>query len=413
MHPSRIFDKPIGFYDVPPPLQLVGALPLHTPGEAYEGRLDIIDNIGDCIVEIIEANLPDGATARVDMPNLNVVLAWPPYSPPQEEKPGIINWDFQLETLEGWNDLRGNSWNNENSMVYGASWATPEDFVAAMRGVGRGDHVLESIQYPVTQGQAIMARSLWDQGPSNKDNNNLWTAFGLWRNGTFIREVRGDRIHDRTNKARHWSTVNHVVDAITTHVTVRLIAHRRNGRNRVIIADNVQTSGLSYTVGTDTDDDYFVHLKLTDSAGRVAYWRGPIFSESTFYVTNLYPLESRDAIGVIGRFEGARELLTPTPTDHIGVSGLFVGAELTTLVNYLSYTEWPPENIGVAGSFVGGQITVVVGYKTYSDGDPEDFAVQSKFVSGSLVVVANYISYNNYAHENIGVTGSFVGAALS
>ena len=140
MHPSRIFDKPTGVHDSLPLLQVVGVLPNYEEAAAYEGRLDILNAVGDCRVELLENNLPPGATAMVDNATQEVVIRWPPYTPPETEKPGIINWDFQLETLEGWNDLRGNSWRCENSIVLGTNWATDGDYVGVMRGAGRAGH---------------------------------------------------------------------------------------------------------------------------------------------------------------------------------------------------------------------------------------------------------------------------------
>src|SRR5690625_2402688 len=88
----------------PPPLQLVGSLPNYDVGQAYEGRLDILNNIGPCGVEIVweESFLPAGSAAVVDMDNLQVVVTWPAFTPPEEVKTTIVNGDFQTGTLEGW-----------------------------------------------------------------------------------------------------------------------------------------------------------------------------------------------------------------------------------------------------------------------------------------------------------------------
>ena len=415
MRGFRLFEKPLGVFSPFPPLYISGVLPAYEPGAPYENRLQFHNNIGKCHVEIVweDSHLPPGSHAHVDNFTNEIVVTWPAYSPPEEEKPGILNWDFQLETLEGWNDLRGNSWGVEDSTVHNAAWATPGNFVAAMRGVGRGEHVLESIPYPVDPGQSVMARSLWDQGPSNKDNNNLWTALAFWRNGTFIEERRGDRIHDRTNKSRHWSTINTTAPTIATDVTVRLIAGRRNGRNRVILVDTVETSGLSYTVGTNVDDDYFIRLKLTDSANRVAYFEQLLTIYSTFYVSNLYPLETQEELGVSGRFDTGYTLPTPMPLDNMGVQGTFLSAELVTLVNYLSYTDGQPESLSVSGSFRSGDLVTLVGYKTYNDGLPESIGVQGSFHSADIAVVANYLSYTDGQPESLGVSGSFHSAVFT
>ena len=300
MRGFRLFERPLGVFSSHPPLTILGYLPDYEPGVAYEGRLQYINNIGKCHVEIVEANLPPGHSAYVDNFNNEIVLVWPAYSPPDEEKPGIINGDFQSQNLEGWVDLRGNSWSVKpyESGPSNPYPPAPGNYAAWMEGVGRGDHVLESIKYSVTPGQTLMARSLWDQGPSNKDNNNLWTAFQFYNSsgGLLGGEVRGDRIHDRTNKSRHWSTVNTTVPGGAADVTVRLIAQRRNGRNRHIIVDNVQTSGLSYRVGVDNGDDFYLTIRVRDSANRVAYWTGIIPYGSFFVTSKPYKILKTDSL---------------------------------------------------------------------------------------------------------------------
>ena len=301
MRGFRLFEKPIGVFATIPPLRVEGALPGYEHGEDYEGRLDIIDSIGKCTVELLDNNLPPGSTVHVDNFNKQVVIRWPAYSPADEEKAGILNWNFEEGDLTGWKDLRGNSWSVEEYSTSMPPQATaPGNRAAWMRGVGRGDHILESILYPVVPGQPVMARSLWDQGPSNKDNNNLWTALQFWTPGKvkFTEAVYGDRIHDRTNKARHWSTVNTSVPSGAGWVTVQLIAHRRNSRNRQIIVDEVETTGLQYAVGVDNGDDFYLTVRVRDSANRVALWSGIIPFRSFFYTSRPYSLILGEALAV-------------------------------------------------------------------------------------------------------------------
>lgn len=276
----RLFERPVAAFATVPDLEITGELPSYTIGESYEGRLDVLNAIGNYISEIVEEEsfLPAGAAVHTDKFNKELVVRWPAYSPPDTVKSSVVNGDFKMGDLTGWHDVRGNGWSvkeyvNEDSEPVPAP---PGNQAAWMEGVGRGEWILESDQYDVTPTSPIYARSLWDQGPSNKDNNNLWTAIAFYRNGMFLSEERGDRIHDRTNKRRHYSTLGTVVPAAATHATVRLRAHRRNKRNREIIVDNVETQGFSYSVGTTENISYYITVKATDSAGRVAYWTGPI-----------------------------------------------------------------------------------------------------------------------------------------
>lgn len=406
----------------PPPLQLVGILPDYQQGAAYSGRLDIIDNIGPCAVRIIEdeSYLPPGTFAWVDMANLNVVVEWPPYSPPDVEKMGIVNGDFQSGTLEGWHDLRGGSWtvkkyeDDDTTVGPGDRPRPPGNMAAWMEGFGRGDHILESDRYPVQHGQPIMARSLWDQGPSNKDNNNLWTALGLWNGDTFVDQILGDRIHDRTNKTRHWSTVNHTIPAGVTDITVRLIAHRRNGRNRQIIVDDVETSGLYYSVGTDGTEDFHITLRLVDSAGRVAFWNGALFHDSIWFNTSPYPVCAEDSISSLGDLPSMLSWMPPS--DSVSSFGAVLGIVLTETVRYKSYNHpgSDEEAVETSGRTVGLSLESASRYVTYNHPGSFDESVST---SGSvsdldLTVTAAYVSYENPADE-VTTSGKITGITLS
>ena len=422
MHPSRIFDKPIGFFDIPyPMLRVVGTLPDYEAGEAYEGRLDILNAIGECTVELLENNLPPGHSVFVDNATKQVVITWPPYSPPTTEKPGIINWDFQNGNLEGWNDKRGNSW----SVVLGTTlrdpwWGSvPGDLVAVMQGIGRGDHLLESNLYPATPGQPVMARSIWDQGPSNKDNNNLWTAIGFYRaDGSKIEpnpwhQWYGDRIHDRTNKQRHFSTVNAITPPAAAFKTVQLIAHRRNGRNRWIAVDNVQTSGFDYSTGIPSEiDDFYLTVKVTDSANRVAYWSGIIASNSIWFTSAPYPIIAIESIRA-GYSAGSAQLLGEQ-IESFSVSYGAIGISLNETVVYKQY-DHPPggESVAVSYGALGVTLTSTVIYVTYAHPAPEAFYAAYSAQNVTLTTTTAYVTYAHPAPESISASYAVQQVTLS
>lgn len=403
----------------PPILQLVGSLPNYDVGQAYEGRLDILDNIGPCGVEIVweESFLPAGSAAVVDMDNLQVVVTWPAFTPPEEVKTTIVNGDFQAGTLEGWHDLRGGSWGVEvyDQTPNSGHPANPNPFppepgnlAAYMRGFGRGDHILESDRYPVQQGQHIMARSLWDQGPSNKDNNNLFTGLGLYRGGAFVDMVLGDRIHDRTNKTRHWSTVNHTITGGVDEITVRLIAHRRNGRNRPIIVDNVETSGLTYSVGQDKPDEFYtLTLRLWDSAGRVAYWSGIISSTAFRFLTSgPYPVVVIDSMWSSGSLESIGIL--GANFDSMTSTGSLVALELEVTQADHEY-DHDDDAITSTGSLVALELEPTIIYRNYSD--RESITSTGALLSLSLEVTRNYVDHE-IEHDSITSTGTLIGIEM-
>lgn len=421
MHPSRIFDKPLGFGVVYPPLRVVGILPDYVVGQAYEGRLDIIDNIGDCTVELLDNDLPPGATVAVDNLNMQVVVKWPAYSPPATEHPGIINWDFEAGDLTGWRDLRGGSW---DVYVYDRNTPGAKDIpymppdgnhAARMEGVGRGDHTLESIPYPATPGQPVMATSLWYQGPSNKDNNNLWTAIVFYGPGGQSQEVRGDRIHDRTNKRRHSSTVNTTTPAWAETKAVRLIAHRRNGRNRLINVDDVQTSGFMYPTGTPpTSDDFYLTVKVTDSANRVAYWTGIISTNSVWLTSAPYPIIAVDSVATDGLVRDARTL--KEFADNMVSSSEVIGIELLETLAY-KYYDHPgsAEEAVYSNSRVAGiAVVATVAYKSYNipPGTEEAVSTNSRAVGITLTVTTAYVGYDPEP-EAVSTNSRVVGVTLT
>jgi len=398
----------------PPPLQLVGSLPNYDVGQAYEGRLDILNNIGPCGVEIVweESFLPAGSAAVVDMDNLQVVVTWPAFTPPEEVKTTIVNGDFQTGTLEGWHDLRGSyrvkKYEDDDTTVGpGPRPRPPGNMAAWMEGFGRGDHILESDRYPVQQGQSIMARSLWDQGPSNKDNNNLFTGLGLYRGGAFVDMVLGDRIHDRTNKTRHWSTVNHTITGGVDEITVRLIAHRRNGRNRPIIVDNVETSGLTYSVGQDSPDAfYYLTLRLWDSAGRVAYWSGVIVSTAMILLTTPpYPIVAVDSFASTGGVSSLGTL--GANLDEIVSSGRVVSLSLEVTQADHEYDHAPDDTDSLVstGSVIALELEATIIYTEY-DHDPEDSLDDHLVSTGEVLaidmeVTTNYVTYDHNPEDSI------------
>lgn len=416
MHPSRIFDKPIGFHaGGPPPLQVVGLLPSYEEGVAYEGRLSILNAIGDCTTELLDGtSLPPGATATVDNATKEVVIRWPPYSPPATEKPGIINWNFEEGDLTGWTDLRGGSW---DVYVYDRGTPGAKDIpylpadgnrAARMEGVGRGEHPLESIRYPAVPGEPVMARSLWYQGPSNKDNNNLWTAIVFYGPGGRELEVRGDRIHDRTNKRRHYSTANAITPSWANEKSVRLIAHRRNSRNRLINVDDVQTQGFTYATGVPDDAvDYRVSLKVTDSANRIAYWSGEVYGDAVFYTSLLYPVESYDYIlgaGAIARVETGQP-----PADDVLGRGELLSVVIQNTVEYRTL-DAPTESVLGSGELLSVIREETMRYLAYADRD--SIQGRGELLGLSLEVTHTYKTIP-YDTESIQGRGELLGVTLT
>lgn len=81
-----------------PALLLVGTLPNAKPGEAYEGRLQIRNQVGACqIYSVTGGPLPPGGAIYVD--GDEVVVSWPAYS---TDAAPLANPDFSTGDITGW-----------------------------------------------------------------------------------------------------------------------------------------------------------------------------------------------------------------------------------------------------------------------------------------------------------------------
>lgn len=261
----------------PPPLSLAGDFPDYQQGVDYEGRIDIVNSIGACTVELLSGELPTGYQLFVDQAAKQVVLRWPGFTE-VEPVTEIPNGDFQ-QGQAGWQLPAG--WAVESYEKPDITpTPAPGNLAAVCRALGRGDHVMDSERYPCAPGASVSASGLWDQGPSNKDNVNLFTGVAFFdENGNELAEFLGNRIHDETNKQRHVSSVTGAIAPFgTASAALRNIVHRRNSRNREVIVDDCQWN-LTF-MSEVAAGDYCLTLIVRDSASRQALWDGCI-SEQT------------------------------------------------------------------------------------------------------------------------------------
>lgn len=248
-----------------PPLLLSGDFPDYTPGVDYEGRIGIVDPIGRCRVRLLAGNLPDGYQLFVDNIAKQVVLRWPA-SAQEETRTGFPNGDFE-QGQASWTLPTG--WAVE-TVPYGSN---PNNKALVYRGAGSGK--ARSVFFPLSGLPLINFSGLWHQGPSNKDNVDLYTNL-LFRNEQGVESrVPGSKVGGMSNKFWHTSSGSASPTAGATQVAVELEVFRRNSRDREVMVDNV-TWTLSYPV-TVPQGEYPLSLEVTDSAGRIAVWSGTIY----------------------------------------------------------------------------------------------------------------------------------------
>jgi len=398
----QLYGRPLAEDDqLPPmPLMIVGSLPSYEPGNSYEGRLDVLNAIGKCTAEIVESSLPPGAYVFMDNFTQEVVLAWPTYTPPTTEASAIPNGDFEAGDDGSWR--KGAGWTIEAG---GAESGTYSGVFANQRGISS----IESARVPYN-GETITASARFQQGASSEgnlvghiiliwcdaDGNMIPGGEGVSFNG-------GNTIRSGSNGAWHTSSVTAKSNSPNAKTVAVGFSANRKRQNRLARVDNF-TWNHQYTLGTETLEDHFLKVKVTDSANRVAYWSGRVLFDSYWLNTQVYPQYRTEAYRVSGLFIEAstREGLHSTSTSEFyEVSYLFVGA--STRGTQITQ-EQAPEAISVAGLFVEASLR---GVMLSTTAEPELYEISYLFVEASTLHVVN----ETEQLENMTVTQLFIEAS--
>jgi len=264
----RIFDRP--FLDQRQgrlALYVTGAAGLAKPGLAFETRLQIHNRIGAATVEQIDgAELPPGSSLYVD--GDQVVIAWPAY---QETGPIPFadgNGGFEKGDT-GWE--KGAGWTIETTASAGQGFGT---HVAAFRA--QGVSVLEAAAYaPTFPGQTFDAQVNVQQGASSKYNVGAAIAARFYDvNKTLLSEQIGTFIDDGSRGAWHLSTGSFQAPGGARYVR-GMVWGARFRENKVLWVDDASWT-LQGVVGINYPTTLPLTLRVRDSAGRSAIWRGNI-----------------------------------------------------------------------------------------------------------------------------------------
>lgn len=277
--PHILFTRPLALrFAGQPVLQVVGQLEGYTAGQAYEGRLQIINNIGDCTVEWVSGAMPPGTTVRVDNATHEVVIEWPDYQLPDPNNTPVPNGSFEdgdtkWEKGAGW--LIGSSASGDFD-TYDGTWSAAY--------TGRGISSMTGVKVPVVVGTEITASIQVQQGASSKSNVSAVVLLCWYdANGNLFHFDPGNIVSSGSNGEWHISRVTAKAPAGAFYVAIAANANRRR-QNRRLWVDQARWNH-SYPSGANGDDDFCLVLLVRDSAGRDASWTGCV-GESAIYVTS-------------------------------------------------------------------------------------------------------------------------------
>lgn len=281
----RLFERPLVADEVQPALMVTGMLPGYTAGDAYEGRLPILNSIGKCTVEVLESTLPPGAFVRVDNITKEAVVKWSAYKEEEESISLVPGGDFEDGDAGSWS--LGNGWSIGSGPDYDVKSGS---YSARFAGVKTKGSDMVSPRVPAKVNDYIRVTAQVQQGASAKGNAGARVSL-IYRNaeGAELLRLWGNLASSGSGGAWNASTAEGAAPADTATVEVVISAYR-NRENFALWVDDVVWNH-KYTLGQESDDGYFLYLKVTDSLNRVAYWKGNIEEYGVFLTSTPYQYE--------------------------------------------------------------------------------------------------------------------------
>lgn len=274
------------------PLYITGTLAGGKPGDAYEGRLQIHNQIGACVVlSVTGDDLPVGGTVSID--GNEVVVAWPAYA---EAAAPITNPGFE-DGMAGWQG--------------GAGWSTTTDNpIAGTRSAvfkdAPGSSILSSLsRYPVDAGDTIHASAAIRQGASSAGNAGAGVRLEFRDSaGALVGHKDGNMVMSASNNAVKPSTVTVTPgDRPAGTELVNIACHGlRKRQNREVWADTFAWDHAVAAAGINADATICITIQIRDGAGRTATWSGcvDVVSYTTRYVlTGVLGASNNDDFAVV------------------------------------------------------------------------------------------------------------------
>jgi hypothetical protein len=400
----QLYGRPLEDSAALPPLLITGTLPSFAAGTAYEGRLQIVNAIGKCTLEVVESSLPPAAYSFIDNFEEEIVLRWPAYTPPEAPTTNVPNGDFEDGNDGSWRF--GSGWSIENGNAETGDYA---GLFSSHRGIAS----IESRRVPYN-GETISASVRFQQGPSST-GNLVGRILLIWcdANGNMLPGGEGTSFTAGTlirgGNDTEWQTSS-VTSSSPTAATVAIgFSSNRKRENHPARVDNFVWNH-SYLAGSNTDLDLSVTFKVTDSANRVAYWSGNL-SEFAYYLTSTpstvfyFEGATADAHPLGGQYK--RELVEY----EMGLESLTVDAESLsgTLRSIVLEYEGDFEAVSAEVVPLSGQLKAAV--IPYTNGLPEAVTTETVPLSGTYKQVI--IPYSNYAVENVTTDTIPLGGSLT
>lgn len=288
----QLFGKPIALGEdgsTRPPLTITGELDGYNSGEQYEGRLQVNNAIGFCSLQVLPGTqLPADASISMDYSTKEIVIRWD--APAATETTVVPGGDFENEHAWDWQ----NGWR----------WITGYDHLSGTHSGGFADFkgnswLPNTSAVPVIVGTKINCKVSVQQGGSSAGNVRAGVAL-QWLDASqnVLSAAVGNIITSGSHGEWHDSNLSATVPANCSFVRPLIFGSRKR-ENTLLYVDDF-TWDLSYFPGAQSDDDYPIFLKVTDSEGRVAYWNG-VLSEYTINLTSEpFPviLPQEDSFGV-------------------------------------------------------------------------------------------------------------------
>jgi hypothetical protein len=266
---ARIYDRPDLDQQFPRPVLFVtGKFAFAEPFVPYEGRLQIVNGVGTCLVRQIDGDrLPEGTQVFVDQSTKQVVVTWPAYMPGQAP---ISNPGFESGNT-GW--AGGNGWTIATENPPSGSWA-------AGYLNNQGESVISNnTRYSVYPGQTTRAKCKVRQGASSEGNAGA-SVMLEYRNaaGEVIKAAEGNRVMSASKNRVYDSNVTGIAPAgaETINIAGNGIRFREN---KILFVDDFEWDHTVAAAGLSIERTFQVSLLVSDSTGRSYLWVGSIICQ--------------------------------------------------------------------------------------------------------------------------------------
>lgn len=296
--PTHIYQRPL--LDQPgvgSPISLVGTLPPYTLGEAYEGRLQILNSIGPHFVKQVGGDrLPNGSGLSIDEETSEVVLNWPAlFNIPGSTtiyKAEIRNADF--EGTKGW--VYGEGWKVSTDAINGAHSAAFNDFY----GTSITPH---TSRFRVNEGRTITAMCNVRQGASAKRNVGARVLL-QWRDDddNIVLTSQGNLVDDASKGRVYQSKVTAAPPVGATQVNIAFEGIRSR-ENKALWVDDFAWDHVIIDVVEPVrpEEEYYLEIRVTDTLGRVADWAGYIYQLMVSVTGQLLPFVVHEELNISAR----------------------------------------------------------------------------------------------------------------